>query len=56
MKQKTYPIDRQQSERESRKAIGNLQPSGCMRVDGDPGEQEKQSESHQSPNGDLQFW
>jgi hypothetical protein len=51
----TYPIDRQQSERESRKTISNLQPSECMRVDGNPGEQEKQGESHESPDGDLQI-
>jgi hypothetical protein len=55
MKETTYPIDRQQSERESRKAISDFWPSKCMQIDSDPGEQENQRESHKSPYGDLHF-
>jgi hypothetical protein len=54
-KKMTYPVDRQQSERESRKAIGDLQPPEYMQIDGDPGEQEKQGERHMCPDGDLHF-
>jgi hypothetical protein len=53
VKETTYPVNCQQSERKSRKAIGDLQASECMQIYGDPGEQEKQGESHMSPNGDL---
>jgi len=36
-----YRINRQQGERKSRETISDLQPTECIQIGGDPGEQEE---------------